>query len=626
MSVGAALLIVVGVMISMSGGKQDADTAGGDTAADTSGANTAGGAGGDTAAVTAATGGAGAATNTSGGGSNGAVAAAQPATPADEWEVFAKLSSGERESDVLQRLNKAKGDPAALKSIYDWFSNDKLKANKEARDGAEMAAREARKTDGSLEWVRSALGESNGLALLNKCLAESPKAFEFAQDDELKLKELATELEGDEWVDAKRYKELEALVARITAREASLSADPRLVQVEVIEKELRKKPVFANLKFIRTFADPYVIFQEYPEILGPDGKPDPGKAHVNKQRLEKARLLAARDGLIFQELNRQFLSLFGDRFKLNGTLKENNRLLVCVMLWDREKFDKWNQEEGSGIGPGVRAYYSPTQKVIMHYVGDEAMKAQDEFPCDGDRVQKQSDQVTFHEGTHQLMHEYSNIFVGTPLKDGVVSVRMGRTMWFDEGLAEFMGAAELDRESLTTLEGAKWSHNRVLLERIELVRRPGMREAAKKWTIANLIQPDSNQTMASKSSELLPGNQLLMINLFYARGWGLVHFCWFYDNGKYRENFLKYMEGVLKGEFGPKEFAKAFGRPNENDWGTMDDEFNWYWDELASRRCGRKINRATGQPSSEWFVAETAPPVGVYDPNEGPGIDFGDDE
>jgi hypothetical protein len=126
----------------------------------------------------------------------------------------------------------------------------------------------------------------------------------------------------------------------------------------------------------------------------------------------------------------------------------------------------------------------PTEKVIVHYVGDEAMKAQDEYPCDGDRVQKQSDQVTFHEGTHQLMHEYSNIFVGTPLKDGVVAVRLGRTMWFDEGLAEFMGAAELDRESLTTLEGAKWTHNRALLERIELARRRGVRKYADRWSIA----------------------------------------------------------------------------------------------------------------------------------------------
>src|SRR5207244_4117744 len=103
--------------------------------------------------------------------------------------------------------------------------------------------------------------------------------------------------------------------------------------------------------------------------------------------------------------------------------------------------------------------------------GDESLQAQDEMPCEGERVQKQSDQVLMHEGTHQLQHEYSGISLNAPLNDGDKNVPARKAMWFEEGLAEFMGACEVDKAKAEYLEGATWYHNRILLDRVDGARR-----------------------------------------------------------------------------------------------------------------------------------------------------------
>jgi hypothetical protein len=91
---------------------------------------------------------------------------------------------------------------------------------------------------------------------------------------------------------------------------------------------------------------------------------------------------------------------------------------------------------------------------------------------------------------------------------------------------------------------------------------------------------------------------------FYCRVWGFVHFLWYYDNGKYRPKLYEYLELVMKGTQSSEKFAKIMGRPNVNDWGPIEKEYEWYWHELLLRKVGR--SKVTG----EWATPSTEAPTG----------------
>src|SRR5204862_565362 len=123
---------------------------------------------------------------------------------------------------------------------------------------------------------------------------------------------------------------------------------------------------------------------------------------------------------------------------------DSGRMLTGLVMWNRVSFDKMLKETGQPVSDIVRAFYSPPQQKIFHYLGEESLQELDEIACEGNYVQKLSDQVTAHEGTHQLQHEYSAIYRGTPLKDTDLKVDDRKAMWFEEGIAEFMGACEVE--------------------------------------------------------------------------------------------------------------------------------------------------------------------------------------
>jgi hypothetical protein len=222
-------------------------------------------------------------------------------------------------------------------------------------------------------------------------------------------------------------------------------------------------------------------------------------------------------------------------------------------------------------------------------------------------VQKQSDQVTFHEGTHQLQHEYSAIYRGKPLRDDEIVLEPRKAMWFEEGLAEFMGATEVEVGKTEFLKDVHWRHNRILLERVAQSRSsPSARELSQRWKIAELLKPNENESLLQHGERLggKDGTGPWMANLFYSRAWALCHFLWHYDGGKYRPKFLDYFEEVLKGTQSAEKFAKIMGRPNATDWGNIEKEFEWYWEKLLERKVGRD------KVTKERFTPSTEPPAG----------------
>ena len=174
---------------------------------------------------------------------------------------------------------------------------------------------------------------------------------------------------------------------------------------------------------------------------------------------------------------------------------------------------------------------------------------------------------------------------------------------------------EVEKAKNATLQDVTFFHNRVHLERVGQVRGDGRfnnhRDLAKKWTIKEMLGPNHNGDLETKSEELSPGQGNFMTNLFYARSWGLVHFMWFYDGGKYRKNMLDYLETVLKDQQGPAAFAKCFGRKGPEDWKGIEQEFDWYWDRLLARPVGWRDPKTKTKP----WDTDTDPPTGKYDPD-----------
>ncbi len=549
-----------------------------------------------------------------------------PTTPEGK---FLALDLQAASDEITRKLAANKGSVVALKELLDFYAKDDFKSSAAAKEGVKRIAKAALDQDKDCEWAHVSLGHANGLDLLQTCMDECPKAFEFADENEGKVREALAALEdSSKWVDAKKLKQLQTLVDAVRVRSDSLDNDPRMVQVEKARDWIRKNDLFKDLEVISRYSDPYVIFQEW-EVYTADHpivvKRGIDVDSANKDRSKKAQLFIKRDAKIFSELNHRYRELFAERYGM-PELRDKNRLLKVLILWNRTTFDEWHRRQDSGISGFIRAYYSPTEKHIVHYLGDEALQEKDAIYCADGHIQKGSDQVTFHEGTHQLQHEYGAILRGTPLTDGDDPVAPRKSMWFDEGMAEFMGAVEIAEDKSYDLEGVEWFHNRLLLERIAQARRHRRNESQSAnggwWTISDLLEPNHNGELLQKSAELLPHNPTFMANIFYAQAWGLIHFMWYYDNGKYRGNLLDYQERVFQQEHGPEAFAKALGVAGPDDFGNVQKEFDWYWNLLLRRKVGRK------RGSSQWETPLTTPPEGRWEPDEedGGGGDYDDDD
>jgi hypothetical protein len=182
-------------------------------------------------------------------------------------------------------------------------------------------------------------------------------------------------------------------------------------------------------------------------------------------------------------------------------------------------------------------------------------------------------------------------------------------MWFEEGLAEFMGAVEVDRDKVEYLKDAKVWHNRILIDRIAEVRGESSqayrqrRDLAERWTIKEFLLPNDNGELIRAGDKLLPGNGAAMASFFYVRSWAFTHFLWFYDNGKYREKLLTYLDDVMKGTQSAEKFAKIMGRPIK-DFGPIEMEYEWYWNKLLQRKT--EENAVTKQRPTP----KTDPPTG----------------
>lgn len=552
--------------------------------------------------------------------------AAAPAKVKDptNFDDFNSMTPTEQDDSLKSRSLSAGSDLVKLKDLYDWVTNAKVASNAYAKSTGKALLDSALKADANCTWAHEAHGDKQLGPVFKSVKEDNPHAFDRPDKEELAIVARMEKLDANPWADAAEWTKYNDLVSKVRDREKRMSEDPRYLEAEKKRDWVRANPMFKAFEMTWIYADPYVIFQEvrkqdvrdlerkYDEKLGAmaevpkDGTVNPERVRQNEEWARKGKLFAERDAIIFTELNRRFRELFAERYKL-AELKEKGRMLTGLVMWNRASFDKLLQEAGQPVSEFIRAFYSPPQQKIFHYLSDESLQGGDEWRCEGDYVQKMSDQVTFHEGTHQLQHEYAAIYRGKPLRDDEIVLEPRKCMWFEEGIAEFMGATEVENGKTEFLKDVHWRHNRILLERVSQSRgSASARELSKRWTIAEFIKPNENQQLLDQGGRLggKEGSGPWMANLFYSRAWGFCHFLWYYDGGKYRPKFLDYFEEVLKGTQSSDKFAKIMGRPNASDWGNIEKEYEWYWDQLLERKIGQ--DRVTKQ----WFTPSTEAPTG----------------
>jgi hypothetical protein len=546
---------------------------------------------------------------------------AAPVKPKDpaNFDDFLSMTDSEKDDALKSRLLSAGSDLAKLKELHDWATNAKVASNAAAKACAGRVVESALKADSNAAWARTARGDKRLADLLGKIKEECSKSFARPDKEEKALDDRLGTLDANPWADSAEWTKYSDLVGKVRDREKRMSEDPRFLEAESKRDWVRANPMFKGFELTWIYADPYVIFQEvrkqdvrdterkYDEARGEmaevpkDGTSNPSKVKQNEEWARKGKLFAERDAIIFTELDRRFRELFAERYKL-PTLKEKGRMLTGLVMWNRDSFEKLLKEAGQEVSPYIRAFYSPPQQKIFHYLSDESLQSLDEWKVEGGFVQKGSDQVTFHEGTHQLQHEYAAIFRGRPLRDDEIVLEPRKAMWFEEGIAEFMGSPEVDDGKTEFLQDVHWRHNRLLISRVAEGR--GNRELCEKWTIAEFLKPNHNGELHDIGERLAPGHGGNMGSHFYARAWTFCHFLWYYDGGKYRAKFLDYLEEVLKGTQSSDKFAKIMGRPNANDWGNIEKEYEWYWQRVLERRVGQ--DRVTKQ----WFTPKTDAPEG----------------
>jgi len=137
-----------------------------------------------------------------------------------------------------------------------------------------------------------------------------------------------------------------------------------------------------------------------------------------------------------------------------------------------------------------------------------------------------------HEVTHQLLF---NTAYRTRKRAGHIPG------WLDEGLAQYMQAA-------TTAVGES------------LRFRLGTEVRSWRAEHANADEPFSLKRVLNLDQTAFRGSER---RLKYAQSWSLVQFCLHAEDGAYRPDFLRYVEGCYKGQSSGTHFTKAFARSAE---------------------------------------------------------------
>ncbi len=332
-------------------------------------------------------------------------------------------------------------------------------------------------------------------------------------------------------------REVEADIAA-ARREAERLSDPWTRRSLEAAKAVRDHPAFQRFLPVDTLAlPPYLVLAQ---------RQQDDKRHSTKNVLEN-------HSKFFRCLTGEFLRIMKEAGLPTPTVAEmGNPVLLAFLFTDRNAFDRWHWDQGAGKDSlkGVRAYYAwGSTNVMMMYDTGAPTQTQDDDTC-----------TAFHEATHQLVHYYRRYYM--TLEDrkadpsapevGLSDRRLADdSLWFQEGFAEFFGAA--DRISSRSGE---WRLFRPHRARMAEWGDPSVRRTPQ-WTLEEVLELTDYPHLYALAEKKWPGHKDELFGLFYAQAWALHHFLYFGKDGRYRERYLRWVHEEMCGRTGSEVFLKC---------------------------------------------------------------------
>jgi hypothetical protein len=348
------------------------------------------------------------------------------------------------------------------------------------------------------------------------------------------------------WQSKERQEELAAARERFLAHMKRLKEDAHYLRIRQVLMNVEKHPVFSDYEYQAIEERPYLIFVQK--------SADKQKAaQLEKKAKEKAAIYRC----LYQTFNDRFAKPFGLSSLCSDVFAKDCVLKIWIFA-DRESFKRYHEYIGIPMDDSVAAYFSPTDQWIIIPEGG--------FGASGKIGNQNMDvNVSFHEGTHQLIHYYTKQLVEKATGEEVswTDHRLeSKSHWFQEGVADWFGSAVRKGESWSLFESnlyglAGWKSDRD--------------EKQSEWTFEELLSAEDSYALQQR------GNRMAV--LFYAQAWAFVDFLWNFENGKYRDKFLEYFKRELHGESGLRVFKEVFGLAEVKD-SEMEKEYKGYVNEL----------------------------------------------
>jgi hypothetical protein len=472
----------------------------------------------------------------------------RPAVSPEEAEWADAKTEAARGALVLRRIDAARGSDEASSALHDFLRG------KNRSDLAAKAVEARLAADPSSPWANAALGRTDARPIFEELAASR----DLDRDAPPEWERLRARLkEGRTWIaPGQERNSLDADVAAVREHLRVL-ADPWQREMLRVVAETRAEPAFKDFGPVDHRAlPPYVVMAQH--------QSDP-RRHATKNVLDN-------HAKFFQCLTKEFLRVMGEAGLPTPTVAEmGNPVLKAFVFYDRNAFDRWHWNLGvkDDFLRGIRAYYSGDAQVMMLYDTGAHAELQDEDTC-----------TAFHEATHQLVHYYRRYYLTQALraKDPAAPdvAFLDRRLWddshwFQEGFAEFFGAA--DRISTTTGE---WRLLRPHRQRLGEWGNPRLRRQPQ-WTLDEVLRMRDSTGLHQLAEKKWPGHRDELSSLYYAQAWALNHFLYFGRDGAYRARYLKvvaeemrchsgyevFLEGMGAGD---GEARKAFLKTLEQEW------------------------------------------------------------
>lgn len=238
-----------------------------------------------------------------------------------------------------------------------------------------------------------------------------------------------------------------------------------------------------------------------------------------------------------------------DHYEKEWELTEYDFLMGMYIFRNREEFLKYAKMDKDST---VLGFYEPWNHQMFGF------RAQ---------ADPKMEQIVIHEGTHMIMHYF------TGFRPPIQSKEL---FWFQEGIAEFFGSWDIDKET-----------REYKLEALNDMRFQSL------WSQAvsksqdpkrNLMPFQKALRLSVTEAHVLEQTEKNLKDQLYKQGWGMVHFFMHYDNGKYREKFSKYVKAYIKGTSSWATFAQIFELKKLSQLDEMEEEFREYVKSLKKQK------------------------------------------